>query len=62
MLWMKDGMSITSNERYDTSILGFLKFENANLSDTGNYTCRASNNVGSDSKTILFTVLSELKQ
>jgi len=61
IFWKKNEKRIESDRKYDVSVMGFLKIRNANLNDAGNYTCFASNIGGSVNKTILFTVLSELK-
>uniref|UniRef100_A0A8C3J6R6 Hemicentin-1 n=1 Tax=Calidris pygmaea TaxID=425635 RepID=A0A8C3J6R6_9CHAR len=56
--WLKNGQSLTEDEDHKFLSSGrFLQIENAQVTDTGRYTCIASNTAGDKSKSYSLNVL-----
>ncbi|NXX50442.1 HMCN1 protein, partial [Tricholaema leucomelas] len=56
--WLKDGQSLTEDEEHKVLSGGrFLQISNAQVADTGRYTCLASNAAGEKSKSYSLSVL-----
>ncbi|XP_009575209.1 PREDICTED: hemicentin-1-like, partial [Fulmarus glacialis] len=58
IIWIKDGQSLTEDEDHRFLSSGrFLQITNAQVTDTGRYTCIASNTAGDKSKSYSLNVL-----
>lgn len=61
-MWMKESVPLAHSRNFDLSIDGILRIENVEASSGGNYTCRASNDVGgnevgsAETSTVLTTI------
>uniref|UniRef100_A0A8C8ED54 Ig-like domain-containing protein n=1 Tax=Otus sunia TaxID=257818 RepID=A0A8C8ED54_9STRI len=59
--WIKDGQSLTEDEDHKFLSSGrFLQITNAQVTDTGRYTCIASNTAGDKSKSYSLNVLEDV--